>query len=151
MNISLQLKDKPYVLEAKNPDGNTVMMDASPEIGGKKEGVRPTELLLMGIAGCSGIDILAILNKQKQNVESFHVDVQGDKEKVGFTSLFTKIRVMYNFEGELDSSKILRAIELSLGKYCSVSKTIEKVAEISFGFSLNGKVELESKDVASLD
>jgi putative redox protein len=150
MNISLQLKDKPYVLEAKNPDGNTVMMDASPEIGGKKEGVRPTELLLMGIAGCSGIDILAILNKQKQNVESFQVDVQGDKEKVGFTSLFTKIRVMYNFEGELDSSKILRAIELSLGKYCSVSKTIEKVAEISFGFSLNGKVELESKDVASL-
>ncbi|NCN11459.1 MAG: OsmC family protein [Leptospira sp.] len=151
MNISLQLKDKPYVLEAKNPDGNRVMMDASPEIGGKKEGVRPTELLLMGIAGCSGIDILAILNKQKQNVESFQVDVQGDKEKVGFTSLFTKIRVMYNFEGELDSSKILRAIELSLGKYCSVSKTIEKVAEISFGFSLNGKVELESKDVASLD
>lgn len=151
MNISLQLKDKPYVLEAKNPEGNTVMMDASPEIGGKNEGVRPTELLLMGIAGCSGIDILAILNKQKQNVESFQVDVQGDKEKVGFTSLFTKIRVMYNFEGELDSSKILRAIELSLGKYCSVSKTIEKVAEISFGFSLNGKVELESKDVASLD
>ncbi|MCG9875182.1 MAG: OsmC family protein [Leptospiraceae bacterium] len=150
MNISLQLKDKPFVLEAKNPEGNTVMMDASPDIGGKNQGVRPTELLLMGIAGCSGIDILSILSKQKQNVDSFLVNVSGDKEKIEFTNLFTKIHVEYSFTGELDSEKILRAIELSLGKYCSVSKTVEKVAAISFGFKLNGRVELERKEVASL-
>lgn len=150
MNISLQLKDKPFVLEAKNPEGNTVMMDASPDIGGKNQGVRPTELLLMGIAGCSGIDILSILAKQKQNVDSFQVNVSGDKEKIEFTNLLTKIHVEYSFTGELDPEKILRAIELSLGKYCSVSKTVEKVAAISFGFKLNGRVELERKEVASL-
>ena len=104
----------------------------------------------MGIAGCSGIDILSILAKQKQNVDSFQVNVSGDKEKIEFTNLFTKIYVEYSFTGELDPEKILRAIELSLGKYCSVSKTVEKVAAISFGFKLNGRVELERKEVASL-
>ena len=150
MKISLKLQEKPYVLQAKNPDGNIVMMDANPEIGGKGKGVRPTELLLMGIAGCSGIDILAILQKQKQEVEGFDVTVEGQKEKVGTAQLFTKIHVHYMFSGQIEAEKAQRAIELSLGKYCSVSKTIEKVADISFGFEVNGTQHLSSKNVASL-
>jgi putative redox protein len=138
MKINLTLKSQPFHMVAQNPDGNTVSIDAGPDIGGQSKGVRPTELLLMGVAGCSGIDILSILAKQKQNVTGFDATVEGDKEKVDTYSVFKKIRIHYEFQGEVEPDKAKRAIELSLGKYCSVSKMLEKTAEIDFSFSING-------------
>jgi putative redox protein len=127
-------------MEAKNPDGNSILIDASPEIGGKQKGVRPTELLLMGVAGCSGIDILSILEKQKQSVSDFQVLVDGAKEKFGTYSLFTDIQIVYKLQGDpLDPSKVRNAIELSLGKYCSVSKTMEKTAKIGYKLFVNNE------------
>ncbi|WCL47701.1 OsmC family protein [Leptospira sp. GIMC2001] len=139
MKIELDLVNAPFAMVAKNPDGNTVSIDASPEIGGQGKGARPTELLLMGVAGCSGIDILSILAKMKAVVDSFHVDVVGDKEEVGTVKLFTKISIHYKFTGDLEADKVKRAIDLSLEKYCSVSKTLEKTAKISYTFEINGE------------
>lgn len=139
MKISLKRIEAPFVMEASNPEGNTIVLDAGVSAGGLGKGVRPTELLLMGVAGCSGIDILSILEKQKQVVEDFQAEVEGDKEKVGTYSEFKKIRVHYRFQGQVDPDKAKRAIELSLEKYCSVSKMLEKTAEISYTYSVNGK------------
>ncbi len=138
MKIELDLIEPPYVLEAKNPDGNRIRIDANSEIGGKGMGVRPTELLLMGLAGCSGIDILSILAKQKQSVTKFHVDVDGEKEKISTYSVFSKIHVHYHIDGTVDPCKAKHAVELSLGKYCSVSKMLEKTAEIRYSLTVNG-------------
>lgn len=138
MKIQAKRIESPFLMEATNEDGNIVLMDAGVAVGGKGKGARPTELLLMGVAGCSGIDILSILEKQKQNLTGFTVDVDSEKEKVAQHSEFKKIIVHYSFTGEVDPQKAKRAIELSLGKYCSVSKMLEKSAEITYSFSVNG-------------
>lgn len=138
MKIQAKRIESPFLMEATNSDGNIILMDAGVAVGGKGKGVRPTELLLMGVAGCSGIDILSILEKQKQNLTDFTVDVDSESEKVAQHKEFKKIIVHYTFTGDVDPEKAKRAIELSLGKYCSVSKMLEKSAEITFSFSVNG-------------
>ena len=97
------------------------------------------ELLLMGVAGCSSIDIISILNKQKQSFEDLIIDVEGDRENGELPALFKKIHADVRFIGNLDPQKALRACELSFTKYCSVSKTLEATAEISFSVYVNGE------------
>ena len=76
MKISLKRLDDAFHFEAKNEDGRTVYMDAAEKIGGHNQGVRPTQLLLMALAGCSGIDIINILKKQQQQIDDFQVEVE---------------------------------------------------------------------------
>lgn len=139
MKIKLSRKQSPFLMEAVNPEGNSVMLDAGPDFGGYGKGIRPTELVLMGVAGCSGIDILSILEKQKQTIDSFDVEVDADKEKVDTYSEFKELRILYSFTGDVDPDKAKRAIDLSLNKYCSVSKLVEKTAKIIYTYEINGK------------
>lgn len=131
MEIELNLLNKAYHFEAKNEQGNTISIDASPAIGGENHGPRPMELLIMGLGGCSGIDILSILRKQKIEPAGFKVKIHADREKDAIPSLFTDIVIEFIFEGGIDANKAERAVQLSLDKYCSVSKTLEKTAKIS--------------------
>ena len=100
MKIELKRINEPFHFEVMNQTGNSIQIDASPQIGGTDKGVRPMELLLMSLAGCASIDI--ILN--------------------------------FYLKGDLEEDKLIRAIELSLDKYCSVAKTLEKTAEISYKY-----------------
>ena len=121
----------------ENETGNSISIDnKSVE---KPKGVSPKELLLMGGAGCSSIDIISILKKQKQNFENLVIDVNGDREKGELPALFKKIHADVRFIGNLDPQKAFRACELSFTKYCSVSKTLEATAEISFSVYVNGE------------
>ncbi len=121
----------------ENETGNSISIDnKSVE---KPKGVSPMELLLMGVAGCSSIDIISILKKQKQNFENLVIDVNGDREKGELPALFKKIHADVRFIGNLDPQKAFRACELSFTKYCSVSKTLEATAEISFSVYVNGE------------
>jgi putative redox protein len=113
-------------------------MDASREAGGEESGFRPMQLLLTALGGCSTIDILLILKKQKQSIESFEVEVNGDREKVDEYSLFRNIELHFKISGEVDRSKAEKAIQLSLDKYCSVAKTLEPTAKITHKLSING-------------
>jgi len=124
-------------MEAKNESGNVVQMDASPKIGGHNLGARPMEVLLMSLAGCSTIDVLMILNKMKQPVEDYHVEVDGEREPDVEPSLYRKIHLTYFFKGNLDPDKVNRAIQLSVEKYCSVAKTLEPTATISWSAQIN--------------
>ena len=111
-------------------------MDGKTAIGGLEGGMSPMQLLLAGIGGCSAIDIIGILEKQKQDLKDLKVEVDGDKQSAGTYSEFKKIHLNFIFTGDIDPSKAERAIDLSIGKYCSVSKALEKGSQISYSYEI---------------
>lgn len=137
--ISLERIGEPFHFEARNEAGNIVHIDAGPAIGGTGKGARPMELLLMGLAGCSGIDVVTILRKQRQNMGSMRVEVSGERGELQEANPFQNIKVLFSFTGEIDKDHLKRAIELSMEKYCSVAKTLEKTATITWEYTLNAK------------
>lgn len=136
MNIELKRIQEPFLFEAKNATGNSIHIDASPQIGGTDKGVRPMELLLMGLAGCVSIDVINILRKQRIAVLDYNVNVEGERETGKDANLFTEITVHFFVKAEVEEDKLIRAIELSLDKYCSVAKTLEKTAKIKYTFRI---------------
>ena len=133
MKISLKRINKAVHLEASNEDGNKVQIDGAPQIGGENLGVRPMQLLLMGLGGCSSMDILNILSKQKVELDDFTIDVDAERDTENTPSLFSTIHVTFNFQGKkLNQKKIERAVALSMEKYCSVTKILEKSATITY-------------------
>ena len=139
MRINLKRLDSDFNFEASNEDGNTIILDASPNIGGHNKGMRPMQLLLAAIGGCAAIDIILILKKQKQNINFFDIVVDGEKEntsKEGI-SLFKTIQVHFILNGNIDLNKAERAVKLSMEKYCSVTKILEPTAIITYKVSVN--------------
>lgn len=139
--ITLERIGEPFYFELKNAAGNTAYIDAAPAIGGTGKGVRPMEMLLMGLAGCSGIDVVNILRKQRQTIDSMRVEVEGDRGESDGANPFENIRVKFLLTGEIDESHLKRALELTFDKYCSVAKTLEKSAQISWEYRLNSSAE----------
>lgn len=138
MSIEIKRIDDAFQLEATGSGPFTVKMDGEEKIGGKGQGVKPMELMLMGIGGCSSIDVLSILKKQRQEVKDYRVTVDGEREVVPKPpSVFKKIHVKFSFSGDLDESKVARAIELSMTKYCSVTRILEKTADITYSYEIN--------------
>lgn len=123
-------------MEAANEEGGQIRMDGNTQIGGLEGGFSPMQLLLAGIGGCSAIDIIGILEKQRQELQDMRVEVEGDKQKLDTYSEFKSINLHFVFEGELDPKKVERAIDLSLNKYCSVSKALEKGSEITHSYEI---------------
>ncbi|MDZ4663739.1 MAG: OsmC family protein [Bacteroidota bacterium] len=137
MKINLKRLNNNFHMEARNEDGNTIQMDSSPEIGGEGKGMRPRQLLLAAIGGCSAIDVILILKKQKQEISDFDVEVDGESEKVEDYSLFRDITLHFKVKGKVDYDKVERAVKLSIDKYCSVSKTLEPTAKINYKITVN--------------
>ena len=137
MKITIKRTDDDFAMEAKNEDGNIVTMDGPPQLGGHNSGFRPTQLLLAAVGGCSAIDVLMILKKQKQTIDSLEIEVDGEKEKVEEYSLFRNIEIHFKLKGKIDLEKAERAVQLSIEKYCSVSKTLEPTAKITYKVSVN--------------
>lgn len=122
-----------FGFEATDENGHTIKMDSSPESGGQNFGVRPMQILLMGLAGCSAIDVIAILKKQRQDVKDYKMVVNGEREKGKEPSLWQEIGIEFHLYGDIDEDKAIKAAELSIGKYCSVSATLEKAgAKVSY-------------------
>ena len=138
MRVSLNRVNQDYLFEVTNDNGHKVLLDNKSKKEGKVEGVSPMELLLMALAGCSSIDIIEILNKQKINPKDVKMDVEGDRIPGLVPSLFNKIKVNVRLEGEISPDKAKRAVSLSFNKYCSVAKTIEYSTPIKYSVFLNG-------------
>ena len=140
MEITLERVNSDYLFEAKNTHGHRVFLDNRSKKSGVVRGVSPMEVLLMGLAGCSSIDIIDILNKQKINPTSLKMTVLGNRDKDKVPSTFDSIDIQIFLDGEnITMEKAKRAAELSYQKYCSVSKMIDSVANINFNIILNGK------------
>ncbi|RYL86651.1 OsmC family protein [Sporolactobacillus sp. THM19-2] len=115
--------------------GHEIRMDAAEEIGGQNSGARPMELVMNAVAGCTGIDIIMILKKMRLDPTSFHMDIKGDRAE-NPPKVFTNIHIHYALEGELPEDKVIRAIQLSKDKYCSVAHSLK--ADITASYSING-------------
>ncbi|MDO8998262.1 MAG: OsmC family protein [Bacteroidota bacterium] len=137
MKINIKRIDDNFNMEATNDTGNSIVMDGSTDIGGAGKGMRPMQLLLAAVGGCSAIDVILILKKQKQIIESFEIEVDGEREKIEGYSLFRDICLHYKIKGKVDLDKAERAVKLSVEKYCSVSKTLEPTAKITYKISIN--------------
>lgn len=137
MKINIKKIDDDFGMEAVNEDGNTLLMDGATDIGGHGKGMRPMQLLLAAVGGCSAIDVILILKKQKQIIESFEVEVDGEREKIEDYNLFRDICLHFKIKGKVDLDKAERAVKLSIEKYCSVSKTLEPTAKITYKVSIN--------------
>lgn len=105
--------------------GHTVLMDGPPDHGGRNTGVRPMEMLLLGLGGCSSFDVMSILHKSRQQVTDCHVDMEAERAE-GVPSPFTKIHLHFVVTGKsLKENQVKRAVELSATKYCSASIMLE--------------------------
>lgn len=122
--IELARVNGDYGFEARDENGHVVKMDSSPESGGQNYGVRPMQMLLMGLGGCSAIDIIMILKKQRQDVRDYKMIIKGDREVGKEPSLWKKIILEFHIYGNVDEDKAKKAVELSLNKYCSVAATL---------------------------
>ncbi len=103
-----------------------------------QEGLSPMEMAALSVVGCSSIDLLTILEKQKQDIEAFSADIDGERADEP-PRVFTNLHLHYEFNGDVDPDKVRRAINLSLDTYCSLSNMIDQTATITFAFTVNGE------------
>lgn len=137
IKIELNRLNDAFHFSAENESGNIVHLDSSPDSGGTNQGMRPMQMMLAAMGGCSAIDIISILNKQRQPLKDLKITVSGEREKGAVPSLYTTVHAHYRFFGDLDAEKVERAINLSIEKYCSVSRTLEKAgAKITYSFEI---------------
>lgn len=120
----------------ESASGHAVVMDGPPEFGGRNLGIRPMEMLILGLGGCSSFDVILILKKSRQQVEHCEVELEyqrADKEP----KVFTKIHMHFIVTGnQLNADKVEKAINLSAEKYCSASVMLAKTAEITHDFEI---------------
>ena len=120
----------------ESDSGHSVVMDATPDIGGRDLGVRPMEMLLLGLGGCTAFDVISILKKSRQPVVDCEVEIEAERADT-VPRVFTRIHVRFIVSGnDLDANKVSRAVELSADKYCSASRMLEKTAEITHDFEV---------------
>lgn len=129
-----------FEMQMTDATGNTMKMDIPIEQGGNGKGLRPMQTMLAALCGCSTVDIVSILNKQKQTIETFKVFADGEREKNKTMALWQTIHLVFEMSGNIEPDKAFRAVQLSLDKYCSVAETLRKAgACISFTVILNNE------------
>ena len=133
MNVSLErINDQ---IQFRGTNGSTDVTIASTD---EQEGLSPMEMTAMSVVGCSSIDILMILEKQKQEIDDFSAEIDGERADES-PRVFTDLHMHYAFAGDVEPAKVRRAIDLSLDTYCSVSNMIKHTADITYSFSVNGE------------
>jgi putative redox protein len=140
MKVELVRVDDAFHFVANGASEVAVHLDGAPDIGGHNAGARPMELLLMGLAGCSAIDVVLILQKQRQVIDDFRIVVEGERVEEPDTKRkpFKRIHLEFKLRGpNLDRHKIERAIQLSMEKYCSATAQFESSATLHHSLSIN--------------
>ena len=116
--------------------GHTLIMDADDESGGHNTGYRPMELMLVGFGGCSGMDVISILRKKKQQVTGLEINVKGEKSDTA-PKVYKEVHIEYVVKGKgVNKEDVKRAISLSLKKYCSVGATLARAGTITHSYRI---------------
>lgn len=124
--------------------GHTSFTDGPPEHGGQNAGMRPMEMLLLGMGGCTAYDVVEILRKRRREPESLEIEIQAERAEE-IPKVFTNIHLKYNVKGAgIRPRELVRAIELSLDKYCSATRMLAKTAEVTYEFNLLDEPESSS-------
>ncbi|MCL6444816.1 MAG: OsmC family protein [Alicyclobacillus sp.] len=141
LHVSAEWKGKRHFV-SKGASGIEVHTDAKVEDGGEGQGSRPMELLLMGLIGCTGIDVTMILERMRQPLAALRIEAEGER-RTEMPQAFTEIHLTYHMEGDIQPAKAWRAIKLSEEKYCSASA--------SFRASIVPHLVLNGQPVPALD
>jgi len=135
MNISVNWVDG-MLMVGKSHSGHSITMDGPPEIGGENLGVRPMEMLLLGVAGCTMIDVVTTLKKMRQDLTNCETKLSAERADK-HPKVFTDIHIQFIVKGQdLDPKKVEKAITLSAEKYCSASIMLGKTASITHDFEI---------------
>jgi putative redox protein len=120
----------------ESASGHSVVMDGAPDAGGRNLGVRPMEMLLLGLGGCTAFDVVSILEKSRQQISGCEVEIEAERADE-IPKVFTRIHIHFIVSGrELDETKVSKAVSLSADKYCSASRMLEKAATITHDFEI---------------
>jgi len=135
MQVTVRLQEDD-ALEGLSESGHRVLMDRSPKAGGHNLGARPMEMLLLGLGGCTLIDVILILRKSRQVFSDIRVDIDAERAET-IPQVFTRIHLHFVVTAdEIEPSRVERAISLSAEKYCSASKMFDSVAQITHDFEI---------------
>jgi putative redox protein len=122
-----------------DPGGNAVQMYISENAGGAAEGIRPMQMLILGLGGCTAVDVLLILKKQRQQVDDFWIDIAAQRESDKEPALWQTAHLRFHVVGAVAPEKAEHAVRLSMEKYCSVSETLRRAGtEITWELVVNG-------------
>lgn len=123
-------------LVGKTDSNHWVTMDGPENFGGSNAGIRPKELILISLAGCTGSDVITILDKKKVKYTKFEMNITAEQQEE-HPQVYTKINIEYVFYGkDIQTKDVERAIELSQTKYCSVTAMLQKAVEITHDYKI---------------
>ena len=134
MKILLTRVNQAVHFEARNMTGKVISIDGSSRIGGENNGFRPMELLATAAASCASIDVVLILKKQRQKLEDLKVHITANRRDE-IPQIFTNLNFHFEVSGDIDETKLEKAIELSLTKYCSVLKSLNESIKIQSSYT----------------
>lgn len=137
MEINLVRKSGKFNFEAQNSGGFTVDLDAKTEIGGEGKGFRPMEMLLIGLGGCSGIDMVNVLTKQKEPLDDVKISIKATRKDQEMPPIFDVINIHFDLYGALSVQKVERALAMTFEKYCSVSNILERSATLNYTYTIH--------------
>lgn len=137
VKIELTRMDNAYHMAATNERGNVMHLDNNIESGGQGAGIGPMQSLLAALGGCSVIDVVDILKKQRQNLTDIKLTINGEREPGATPSLYKTVHIHFKLFGEVDPDKASKAIALSVEKYCSVAETLRRAgATVTYDFEI---------------
>jgi putative redox protein len=120
----------------ESSSGHAIVMDGDPKVGGHNTGLRPMELLLVGLGGCAGMDVISIMKRKKQDVTGLDINVKGQKAE-NYPKKFTDINIEFIIKGRnISEDALKKSIDLSMNKYCSVKATLEGTAKINYSYKI---------------
>ncbi|MBN9299580.1 MAG: OsmC family protein [Filimonas sp.] len=131
-----------YGFTATDAKGHSLKIDIPEDQGGNGDGLRPMQLLLAGLGGCSGVDIVSILKKQKQELKNLAIKIDGEREHGKEPSVWARLEIIFEIEGDVEDAKAFRAVDLSMNKYCSVGETLRRA-----GALFHWKVKVNGREV----
>lgn len=119
----------------KSDSGHWVVMDGPEDLGGSGAGTRPMELLLVALGGCTGMDVVSLLDKLRAEYDGIQLEIEAEREDE-HPKVFTEVHVKYKIFGDPEESKVEKAVEQSQEKYCSVSATLRGTAEVTYEYEI---------------
>ena len=128
--IHLKRIDEDYLFETADEAGKTMTMDIPVDQGGHGAGVRPMQALLSALGGCSGVDVVMILKKQKETIEQFEMVISGERAVGKEPALWETVNVVFKLKGSMSKEKAEKACALSMDKYCSVAATLRAAGAV---------------------
>jgi putative redox protein len=139
--IQAQLTHPDFGFTITDAKGHKMKIDIPADQGGHGDGFRPMQTMLSALCGCSAVDVVSILKKQRQSISDLIIKVDGERQKGVEPALWEKVHLLFEIKGDVEPGKAARAVELSIKKYCSVAETLRRAgASISWEVMVNETV-----------